>query len=66
MIRGYDTSSLHWKDEILRIRHLEAEIASIQKKIERQKLFSAGHQPAPGHVPLSPGLCLTCPAVCYT
>ncbi len=40
--------------------------ASMQKKIERQKLFSAGHQPAPGHVPLSPGLCLTCPAVCYT
>ncbi len=48
MIRGYDTSALHWKDKILRIRHLEAEIASMQKKIERQKLFSAGHQPAPG------------------
>ncbi len=37
MIRGYDTSTLHWKDEILRIRHLEAEIADMQKDIERQK-----------------------------
>jgi len=37
MFRGYDTSSLHWKDEILRIRHLEAEIADMQKDIERQK-----------------------------
>jgi len=37
MIRGYDTSALHWKDEILRIRHLEAEIADMQKDIERQK-----------------------------
>ncbi len=38
MIRGYDTSALHWKDEILRIRHLEAEIAAMQKEIDRQKL----------------------------
>ncbi len=37
MIRVYDTSALHWKDEILRIRHLEAEIAAMQKDIERQK-----------------------------
>ncbi len=37
MFRGYDTSALHWKDEILRIRHLEAEIADIQKEIDRQK-----------------------------
>jgi len=35
MIRVYDTSALHWKDEILRIR--EAEIADMQKEIERQK-----------------------------
>ncbi len=37
MIRGYDTSALHWKDEILRIRRLEAEIADMQKEIDRQK-----------------------------
>ena len=37
MIRGYDTSALHWKDEILRIRHLEVEIADMQEEIERQK-----------------------------
>jgi len=37
MLRGYDTSALHWKDEILRIRHLEAEIADMQESIERQK-----------------------------
>ena len=37
MIRGYDTSTLHWKDEILRIRHMEAEIADMQKEIDRQK-----------------------------
>ncbi len=37
MIRGYDTYALHWKDEILRIRHLEAEIADMQEEIERQK-----------------------------
>jgi len=37
MIRVYDTSALHWKDEILRIRHLEAEIANMQKDIDRQK-----------------------------
>ncbi len=37
MIRVYDTNALWRHDEILRIRHLEAEIASMQKKIERQK-----------------------------
>ena len=37
MPRVYDTSALHWKDEILRIRHLEAEIADMQKEIDRQK-----------------------------
>jgi len=37
MISGYDTPALHWKDEILRIRHLEAEIAAMQKEIDRQK-----------------------------
>ena len=35
MFRGYDTSALHWKDEISRIRHLEAEIADMQKEIDR-------------------------------
>ena len=37
MIRVYDTSASHWKDEMLRIRHLEAEIADMQKEIDRQK-----------------------------
>jgi len=37
MFRVYDTSALHWKDEILRIRHIEAEIADMQKEIEIQK-----------------------------
>ena len=37
MIRGYDTNALWWHDEILRIRHLEAEIAYMQKEIEIQK-----------------------------
>ncbi len=35
MIRVYDSSALHWKDEILRIRHLGAEIAAMQKEIDR-------------------------------
>lgn len=35
MLRGYDSSALNWKDEILRIRHLEAEIADMQKEIAR-------------------------------
>ena len=37
MIRGYDTNALWRHDEILRIRHLEAEIAAMQKGIDRQK-----------------------------
>jgi hypothetical protein len=37
MIRGYDTSALHWKDEILRIRHMEAEITALQKEMEEIK-----------------------------
>ena len=37
MIRVYDTNPLWRHDEILRIRHLEAEIADMQKDIERQK-----------------------------
>ncbi len=37
MIRVYDTNALWQHDEILRIRHLEAEIAEMQKDIERQK-----------------------------
>jgi len=37
MIHGYDFSALHWKDEILKIRHLEVEIAAMQKEIDRQK-----------------------------
>jgi len=37
MIRVYDTNALRRHDEILRIRHLEAEIADMQKDIERQK-----------------------------
>ncbi len=37
MIRVYDTNALWRHDEILRIRHLEAEIADMQKEIERQK-----------------------------
>ncbi len=41
MIRGYDTSALHWKDEIIRIRHVEAEIADMRKKIERLKKQAA-------------------------
>ncbi len=37
MIRVYDTNALWRYDEIIRIRHLEAEIAEMQKDIERQK-----------------------------
>ncbi len=37
MIRGYDTNALWRHDEIIRIRHLETEIADMQKEIERQK-----------------------------
>ncbi len=37
MIRPYDTNALWRHDEILRIRHLEAEIADMQEEIDRQK-----------------------------
>ncbi len=37
MIRGYDTNALWRHDEILRIRHLEAEIADMQEEIDGQK-----------------------------
>ncbi len=36
MFRVYDTNALWRHDEILKIRHLEAEIADMQKDIERQ------------------------------
>ncbi len=37
MFRVYDTNALWRHDEILRIKHLEAEIADMQKEIDRQK-----------------------------
>ena len=37
MFRGYDTNAQWQHDEIIRIRHLEAEIADMQKDIDRQK-----------------------------
>ncbi len=37
MIRVFDTIAIWRHDEILRIRHLEAEIADMQKEIDRQK-----------------------------
>ena len=37
MTRVYDTSALWRHDEIIRIRHLEAEIVDMQKEIVRQK-----------------------------
>ncbi len=37
MVRVYDTNALWCHDEIIRIRHLEAEIAEMQKEIDRQK-----------------------------
>jgi len=36
-LRVYDTNALWRHDEIIRIRHLEAEIADMQKEIDRQK-----------------------------
>jgi len=36
-VRVYDTNALWRHDEILRIRHLEAEIAARQEEIDRQK-----------------------------
>ncbi len=37
MIRIYDTNALWRHDEILRIRHLEAEIAARQEEIDKQR-----------------------------
>jgi hypothetical protein len=37
VFRVYDTNALWRHDEILRIRHLEAEIAARQEEIDRQK-----------------------------
>jgi len=37
VFRVYDTNALWRHDEILRIRHLEAEIADMQKEIDRQR-----------------------------
>jgi len=37
IIRVYDTNALWRHDEIIRIRHQEAEIADMQKEIDRQK-----------------------------
>ncbi len=37
MIRVYDTNALWRHDEIIRIRHLEAEIVDMQNEIDRQK-----------------------------
>jgi len=37
MIRVYNTNALWRHDEIIRIRILEAEIADMQKEIDRQK-----------------------------
>jgi len=34
--RVYDTNALWRHDEIIRIRHMEAEIADMQKEIDRQ------------------------------
>jgi len=42
MIRVYDTNALWRHDEIIRIRHLEAEIADMQKEIERLKEKAVG------------------------
>ena len=37
MVRVYDTNALWRHDEIIRIRHLEAEIADMQKNIDSLK-----------------------------
>ena len=37
MFRVYDTNALWRHDEIIRIRHQEAELADMQKEIDRQK-----------------------------
>jgi len=37
VFRGYDTPALWRHDEILRIRHMEAEIATRQEEVDRLK-----------------------------
>ena len=37
MIRGYDTNALWRRDEIIRISHMEAELAGRQEEIDRLK-----------------------------
>ncbi len=37
MFLVHDTNALWRHDEIIRIRHMEAEIADMQKEIDRQK-----------------------------
>ena len=37
MIRGYDSSALYREDTLERIRHLNAEIAEMQKEMERRE-----------------------------
>ena len=38
MFRGYDSSALFWEDTLERIKHLNAEIAELQKEMkEREK-----------------------------
>jgi len=41
MTPGYDTSALFREDTILRIRHLEAEIAELQKEMEEREKETA-------------------------
>ena len=38
MIRAYDSGQVLREDILLRLRHLEAEIADMQNEIDRQKL----------------------------
>ncbi len=47
MIRLYHTNALWRHDEILRKRHLEAEIAAMQKEIDRQKLVAVAAMERP-------------------
>ncbi len=44
MFRGYDTPTQWRHDEIIRIRRMEAEIAAMQKEIDRQKEKAAASE----------------------
>ncbi len=48
MICVYDTNALWRHDEILRIRHMKAEIADMQKEIDRQKEKAVAAMERPG------------------